>query len=138
MDAGPAIGGLDPEAGAIGIADGIRIALRKQGGDQVHGGIDQQTGRLTVGCLQNVAAGRRSSAGVDTGCDQGGRRGDHRMAVGAAEQDDPAGRSGVEIIPGQETGLGPAGLDPASPDDGTLRVRRGPGRQPGHGVGDRG
>ena len=138
MDAGPAVGGLDAEAGAIGLAGGGGIGLGHKAGDQPFGGVDQQAGGFAVRPLQDLSAGRRGGRGVDPGGGEGGGGDDHRVAVGAAEQDDAPRGGGVQVGGGQEAALRPPGLDPAAPDDGAVRMRLGPGRQSGHRIRDRG
>ena len=71
MDAGPAIGGLDAEAGAIGVAQGLGIGLRQQAGDQLLGGIDQQAGRPSVRALEDLPARWCHRRGVDAGGGEG-------------------------------------------------------------------
>ena len=138
MQAGPAIGGLDPEAGAIGGALGRRVLLRHQAGDELFGGVDQQAGGRAVGLAMDLAA----EGGLGLGGDPGGfqRRGGDGdgMTVGPTQQDDAARGGGVQVMTIQEPALGPVGLDPAAPDDGTVRMRLGPGLQPVHGLGGRG
>ena len=142
MDPGPAVAGLDPEAGAIGVPLRLGIGLGHQRGEQGHGGVDDEAGRLSLRALGDLSARGGDSRGIDPGGGESGRGGGDGVAVGALQQNDAAGCGGVEVRGGQEAcavgALGPAGLDPAATDDRTVGVGLGPGRQPGHGVDDRG
>ena len=138
MDPGPAIGGLDAEAGAIGITQGFRISLRHQPGDQLFGRVHQQTGRPAVRALEDFPARWGHGRHVNARRGEGGGGGGHSVAVGPAQQDDPPRRGHVQISGGQEAGFRPTGLDPAPSDNGALRMSLGPGGQSRHSIGDRG
>ncbi|MNS62330.1 hypothetical protein D3C72_953880 [compost metagenome] len=138
VDAGPAVAGIDAEPGAIGGPRRRRVGLRRQRIDQNHGPVDQQTGRLAVGVLQDLAARGGGRRRIDPGCGQSRAGGRDGMAVGPAQKHHPTGGGGVQIGGGQEALLWPVGFDPAAPDDDALGVSPGPVAQPRHGLDDRG
>ena len=132
MDAGPAVGGLDPEGGP----ERARRGRRRSAGpparaEQAHGVVHQHAGELAVGALQDLAAERRRRGLVDVRRLQRRGVGDQRVAVGAAQQHRRVAATTASMSPRlrKRPSGQPVSIQPRPPTDRALVVGD-PGLQP--------